>query len=150
MYLLTLAGLAPIQKVHRLEKMIPLENVKVTPGDLRGHFAGEIFGDASSSSDHYTTEEAETSGRDTDYERADDSSDESEKDENTLNETAMSGDFLNASNSKRKRHHKSESMTRRRKRKLKLRRARSSGGEENSVYGDEDETPPGSARNDES
>ena len=28
MYLLTLAGLAPIQKVHRLERMIPPEAIK--------------------------------------------------------------------------------------------------------------------------
>ena len=28
MYLLTLAGLAPIQKVHRLERMIPPESIK--------------------------------------------------------------------------------------------------------------------------
>lgn len=159
MYLLTLAGLAPIQKVHRLEQMIPPENLKASAGDLRHGFVGELLGDASYSSEDYTADDPETSGRDTDFDRAEESSEEGDRtysekgEDNLLNSNEYSGDFHNASMSaRRKRHHKSESMSRRRRKKSRPRRARSSAEPQNSEYDDEDEEDgdrtPGSPRGD--
>ena len=66
-YLLALAGIIPIQKVHRLEKiLIPSELSKQkSDADLRNAFEDEmdLAINASASSENYTTnEEIETSG----------------------------------------------------------------------------------------
>ena len=75
MYLLVLAGLIPIQKVHRLEKLIPVENIKLKQeSDIRWGFQDDGSIDMSDSSENYTTEDLETSGRDTEYEQGDESS----------------------------------------------------------------------------
>ena len=114
--------------------MIPHDNLKINGGqstDLRHAVAGELQSDYSYSSEHYTTE-GETSGRDTDYEKAQESSDGKVADR-----ACEKGgvDFMAAGS---RRHHKSESMSRRRKKKKGLRRVRSIEVQQNSEYDEED------------
>lgn len=69
MYLLVLSGLVPIQKVHRLERLIPAENIRLKQeADARNGIDVAAALIDSDSSDNYETEDLETSGRDTEYE----------------------------------------------------------------------------------
>ena len=69
MYLLVLAGLVPIQKVHRLERLIPAENIRLKQeADARNGIDVAAALIDSDSSENYETEDLETSGRDTEYE----------------------------------------------------------------------------------
>ena len=117
MYLLVLAGLVPIQKVHRLERLIPIENIRLKQeSDARNgiNVAGAM--NDSDSSDNYETEELETSGRDTEYEHNDESS-EQENDSSEKEDEATGKKQKSSKNSKtRKRHHVSETGPKRKNR----------------------------------
>ena len=76
MYLLVLAGHVPIQKVRRLEKLIPADIIRLKyEKDVINKFQDDGEADFDNESvDNFTSDDLETSGRDTEYEQNDESS----------------------------------------------------------------------------
>ena len=78
MYLLILSGLVSIQKVRRLERLIPAEIIRLKyEKDVLNKFHDDGEADFDDNSyDNFSSEDLETSGRDTEYEHNDESSEE--------------------------------------------------------------------------
>ena len=80
MYLLILSGLVSIQKVRKLERLIPAEIISLKQNkDVINKFNDDVEADIDNNSDdNFSSDDLETSGRDTEYEQNDESS-EAEK-----------------------------------------------------------------------